>query len=125
MSMSQKAKTIDDQNEDASALQQSFTIWSPQDTVRDVAESLGLENVNEEVLKALAMDVEYRILEIIEQAVKFKRHSKRDTLTTDDVAKALRVLNVEPLYGYHDGSHSNRELSFAKVNTAGGQSVYY
>ncbi|XDT03742.1 TATA box binding protein associated factor (TAF) [Nakaseomyces glabratus] len=124
MTIAQKTGELD-QNEDASALQQSFTIWSPQDTVRDVAESLGLENVNEEVLKALAMDVEYRILEIIEQAVKFKRHSKRDTLTTDDVAKALRVLNVEPLYGYHDGSHSNRELSFAKVNTAGGQSVYY
>lgn len=105
--------------------QQSFTIWSPQDTVKDVAESLGLENINDDVLKALAMDVEYRILEIIEQAVKFKRHSKRDTLTTDDVSKALRVLNVEPLYGYHDGSATNKEVSFAKVNTIGGQSVYY
>lgn len=134
---------------------QSYTIWSPQDTVKDVAESLGLENVNDDVLKALAMDVEYRILEIIEQAVKFKRHSKTDILTTDDVAKALRVLNVEPLYGYHEtsfasqssgnpstsGSNSSavgnntmnggatadakNQLSFSKVNTAGGQQVYY
>ena len=105
--------------------QQSYTIWSPQDTVKDVADSLGLENINEDVLKALAMDVEYRILEIIEQAVKFKRHSKREILTTDDVAKALRILNVEPLYGYHDGSAENKSVSFAKVNTSGGQSVYY
>lgn len=135
---------------------QSYTIWSPQDTVKDVAESLGLENVNDDVLKALAMDVEYRILEIIEQAVKFKRHSKTDILTTDDVAKALRVLNVEPLYGYHDtvfASQSNAgvntpatgvnpaavgsnaingssaedkgQVSFTKVNTTGGQQVYY
>ena len=105
--------------------QQSYTIWSPHDTVRDVAESLGLENISEEVLKALAMDVEYRILEIIEQAIKFKRHSKTDILTTEDVSKALRVLNVEPLYGYHDNSSLNKDVKFKKVNVPGGQSVYY
>lgn len=105
--------------------QQSYTIWSPQDTVKDVAESLGIESISDDVLKALAMDVEYRILEIIEQAVKFKRHSKRDVLTTDDISKALRVLNVEPLYGYHDGSAIDKDVSFSKVNAPGGQSVYY
>ncbi|CDH10096.1 probable TAF6-TFIID and SAGA subunit [Zygosaccharomyces bailii ISA1307] len=105
--------------------QQSYTIWSPQDTVKDVAESLGVENISDDVLKALAMDVEYRILEIIEQAVKFKRHSKRDVLTTDDISKALRVLNVEPLYGYHDGSSFDQDVSFTKVQASGGQSVYY
>lgn len=126
---------------------QSYTIWSPQDTVKDVAESLGLDNVNEDVLKALAMDVEYRILEIIEQAVKFKRHSKSDILTTDDVAKALRVLNVEPLYGYHSSigpvNHSShiagnnssningtiapegKQSSFVKVQSNGMQPIYY
>ncbi|QLQ82085.1 hypothetical protein HG537_0G03400 [Torulaspora globosa] len=105
--------------------QQSYTIWSPQDTVKDVADSLGIENTGDDVLKALAMDVEYRILEIIEQAVKFKRHSKREVLTTDDISKALRVLNVEPLYGYHDGSAVGNNVSFKKVNAVGGQTIYY
>lgn len=105
--------------------QSSYTIWSPQDTVRDVADSLGITNVSDDVLRSLAMDVEYRILEIIEQAVKFKRHSKRDVLTTDDVSKALKVLNVEPLYGYHDGSAQNKNLTFSKVPVGHGQSVYY
>lgn len=105
---------------------QSYTIWSPHDTVKDVAESLGIDNIPDDVLKALAMDVEYRILEIIEQAVKFKRHSKRDVLTTSDVAKALSVLNVEPLYGYHDGSAHNRDVSFTKVNIGNtDQSIYF
>lgn len=104
---------------------QSYTIWSPQDTVKDVVESLGIDNVSDDVLKALAMDVEYRILEIIEQAVKFKRHSKTEVLSTEDIAKALRVLNVEPLYGYHDGSAQDKDVAFKKVNVPGGQSVYY
>ncbi|AAS53352.1 AFL020Wp [Eremothecium gossypii ATCC 10895] len=105
--------------------QLSYTIWSPQDTVRDVADSLGINNVNDDVLRSLAMDVEYRILEIIEQAVKFKRHSKRDVLTTDDIARALRVLNVEPLYGYEDNSTRDKEVSYSKVTGQGGQTMYY
>ncbi|KAK5960668.1 TATA-binding protein-associated factor TAF6 PWA37_002099 [Arxiozyma heterogenica] len=96
---------------------QSYTIWSPQDTVKDVAESLGLENVSEDVLKALAMDVEYRILEIIEQAIKFKRHSKSNILTTDDIAKALKVLNVEPLYGYHDTVFASRSNNMSNISS--------
>ncbi|KAG0662149.1 Transcription initiation factor TFIID subunit 6 [Maudiozyma exigua] len=104
---------------------QSYTIWSPQDTVKDVAESLGLDGISDDVLKALAMDVEYRILEIIEQAVKFKRHSKTEVLSTEDITKALNVLNVEPLYGYHDGSARDKDVSFKKVTVTGGQPVYY
>ena len=96
--------------------QQSYTIWSPHDTVKDVADSLGIANINEDVLRSLAMDVEYRILEIVEQAVKFKRHSKRSTLTTSDVAKALRVLNVEPLYGFEEGSSRDEAIKFNKLD---------
>ncbi|CAR30279.1 TAF domain-containing protein [Lachancea thermotolerans] len=105
--------------------QQSYTIWSPQDTVKDVADSLGITNISDDVLRSLAMDVEYRILEIVEQAVKFKRHAKREVLTTEDIARALRVLNVEPLYGYQDGSARAKDASFSKVNAPGGQTLYY
>lgn len=107
------------------AQQQSYTIWSPHDTVKDVAESLGISNINDDVLRSLAMDVEYRILEIVEQAVKFKRHSKRSTLTTNDVSRALRVLNVEPLYGYENGSAREEEVKFNKVESSNGQTLYY
>lgn len=99
----------------------SHTLWSPIDTVKDVADSLGLTDLNDESSRNLAMDVEYRIHEILEQAVKFMRHSKRRTLTTTDVEKALRVLNVEPLYGYD----VSRPLNFKEALVGNGQTLYY
>lgn len=99
----------------------SHTLWSPIDTVKDVADSLGLTELNDEASRNLAMDVEYRIHEILEQAVKFMRHSKRRTLTTADVEKSLRVLNVEPLYGYD----VSRPLNFKEALVGNGQTLYY
>ncbi|CDR40118.1 CYFA0S04e03972g1_1 [Cyberlindnera fabianii] len=99
----------------------SHTLWSPIDTVKDVADSLGLTDLNDEASRNLAMDVEYRIHEILEQAVKFMRHSKRRTLTTTDIEKALKVLNVEPLYGYDVA----RPLNFKEALVGNGQTLYY
>ncbi|CEP22332.1 unnamed protein product [Cyberlindnera jadinii] len=99
----------------------SHTLWSPIDTVKDVADSLGLTDLNEETSKNLAMDVEYRIHEILEQAVKFMRHSKRRVLSTTDIEKALKVLNVEPLYGYD----VSRPLQFKEALVGNGQTLYY
>ncbi|ODQ54094.1 transcription initiation factor TFIID subunit 6 [Saitoella complicata NRRL Y-17804] len=97
----------------------ALTVWSP-DTVKDVAESLGITNLNDDVAKALAMDVEYRIHEVVQEALKFMRHAKRTTMTTQDINHALRVLNVEPLYGYS----SSRPLKFKEAAYGSGQ-LYY
>jgi transcription initiation factor TFIID subunit 6 len=99
----------------------SHTLWSPIDTVKDVADSLGMSELNDETSRNLAMDVEYRIHEILEQATKFMRHSKRRTLSTTDIEKALKVLNVEPLYGYD----VSRPLQFKEALVGNGQTLYY
>lgn len=70
------------------------------DSVRDVAESLGISNLSEPIGSALASDVEYRIHQVVEEASRFMRHARRTTMTTSDIDQALRVLNIEPLYGH-------------------------
>lgn len=65
------------------------------DSIRDVADSLGLHNIAESVVSLLASDVEYRLHQVIEEASRFTRHSKRTTLTTSDIDQAFRILNIE------------------------------
>ncbi|CAK9438984.1 uncharacterized protein LODBEIA_P32080 [Lodderomyces beijingensis] len=99
----------------------SHSLWSPYDTIRDAADSLAI-NLPDEAAKNLAMDVEYRIHEILELAIKFMRHSKRKMLMTSDIDYALKVLNVEPLYGYDN----SQALTFKETMVgAGGQTLYY
>ncbi|KAI9189231.1 histone H4-like TAF Taf6, SAGA complex subunit [Blastocladiella emersonii ATCC 22665] len=68
--------------------------------VKHTGESMGLENLSEDVMNALTQDMEYRIREIIQESKKFMRHSRRSFLSTQDINSALKVKNVEPLYGY-------------------------
>ncbi|RIA97671.1 hypothetical protein C1645_871171 [Glomus cerebriforme] len=72
----------------------------PKDTIKITAETVGITNLKDKVAAALANDVEYRVHEIIQEANKFMRHSKRTRLTGEDINNALRVRNVDPLYGF-------------------------
>ncbi|TPX50546.1 hypothetical protein SeLEV6574_g00825 [Synchytrium endobioticum] len=83
------------------------------DTVQFITESAGV-TVRPEVATRLLADAEYRLREIICEAAKFMRHGKRRKLTTEDINQALRVRNVEPLYGYGPGTNSK----FRSTSTA-------
>ncbi|CAI2172979.1 10231_t:CDS:2 [Funneliformis geosporum] len=61
------------------------------DTIKITAETVGVTNLKDTVAAALAHDVEYRVHEIIQEANKFMRHSKRTRLTGEDINNALRV----------------------------------
>jgi histone H3/H4 len=94
--------------------------WNP-DNVRDVAESVGIASLADNVVEEVARDVDYRLVQVLEEALKFMRHSKRTTLSTHDISNALRILNVEPLYGYE----STRPLRFGEASLGPGQPLYY
>ncbi|KAL6753598.1 hypothetical protein V8C86DRAFT_3139841 [Haematococcus lacustris] len=68
--------------------------------IESIAHSLDIPHLSSAAAKALAPDVEYRLRELIQDAQKFARHSRRTRLTTDDVNSALRLRNAEPLYGF-------------------------
>ncbi|GAA5859194.1 hypothetical protein JCM1840_003795 [Sporobolomyces johnsonii] len=95
-------------------------VWK-KDSVKDVAESVGIANLPDDVAAALAGDVEYRLWELIEESIKFMRHSRRTKLKVDDVDHALRVRNLEPLWGFNS---STQHLPFKKTVTATG-TVYH
>ncbi|KAI5844504.1 hypothetical protein DFP73DRAFT_57349 [Morchella snyderi] len=97
-----------------------MALWNA-DTVKDVSESVGIPSLADDVAKNLAMDVEYRLHQVLQEALKFMRHSKRTTLATTDISNALRVLDVEPLYGYE----STRPLKYGEASLGQAQPIYY
>lgn len=96
------------------------SVWNPA-SITDVAESLGLNVLPPEVLDHLTRDVEFRCSQVVEEALKYMRHAKRNKLHTADISLALRALDVEPLYGYE----STRPLKFGEASIAPGQSLFY
>ncbi|CAL5336355.1 unnamed protein product [Camellia sinensis] len=75
----------------------------PKETIEVIAQSIGINSLSPDVALALAPDVEYRMREIMQEAIKCMHHSKRTMLTTDDVDSALNLRNVEPIYGFASG----------------------
>ena len=96
------------------------SVWNP-DNVKDVAESVGISSLRPDVSNALCRDIEYRLSQVLEEAIRFMKHSKRTVLFTEDISSALRVLDVEPLYGYE----STRPLRFGEASLGPGQPLFY
>ncbi|KAJ8071956.1 hypothetical protein OCU04_002259 [Sclerotinia nivalis] len=95
-------------------------VWNP-DNVRDVAESVGISQLGEEAVRALSQEVEYRVGQVIVEAMRFMHQGKRTVLGTQDISQALKVLDVEPLYGYE----STRPLRFGEASLGPGQPLFY
>ena len=96
------------------------TLWGSE-SVKDIAESVGIPNLNKDTTTALCRDVEYRISQVLEEALKFMRHGKRTILWSQDISQALKVLDIEPLYGYE----TTRPLNFGEASIGPGQPLFY
>ena len=91
----------------------------PKESAQTMAESLGL-SISDTVAAHLVQDSEYRLREIIHEATKFMKASKRSKLLPSDINYALRVKAVEPLYGYDVAAPSE-----FRMTTSGSHVLYY
>ena len=91
----------------------------PKESAQTMAESLGLA-ISDNVAAHLVQDAEYRLREIIHEATKFMKSSKRSKLLPCDINYALRVKNVEPLYGYDVSAPSE-----FRMTSSGSHVLYY
>ena len=87
------------------------------ETIKSYADSKGISNIDEDALRILGQDLEYRVKELCQEASKFMLASHRTKLNIGDVNNALSSRNVEPLFGYD----SNETLVFRGLPS----NIYY
>ncbi|KAK9070643.1 hypothetical protein SSX86_011045 [Deinandra increscens subsp. villosa] len=68
------------------------------ESIEVIAQSIGVGNLSPDVLPSLAADIEYRVREIMQEAIKCMHHAKRTAMTSDDVDSALELRKMEPIY---------------------------
>ncbi|XP_039170152.1 transcription initiation factor TFIID subunit 6-like isoform X2 [Eucalyptus grandis] len=96
-----------------------MSTFVPKESIEVLAQTIGVPNLASDVAVAVASDVEYHLREIMQEAIKCMRHSRRTALTVDDVDSALKLRNVEPIYGFA----SSDALRFKRA--AGHNDLFY
>ena len=92
----------------------------PYDSIKMMGEGVGVSAISEDVATTMAEDLEYRLKEIVQDGMKFMRHSKRRRLQCSDLDCAMRAKNVEPLYGFDSAEY----YPFKQV-TGGSKEYFY
>ncbi|OHS95728.1 hypothetical protein TRFO_10379 [Tritrichomonas foetus] len=69
-------------------------------STNEIAQSLGILKIPATVNKSVSREAELMILNVIDNAKLLMITSKRNKLTVNDINESLKMMNIEPLYGY-------------------------
>ncbi|XP_013193190.1 transcription initiation factor TFIID subunit 6 [Amyelois transitella] len=70
------------------------------DSMKVIAESVGIASLGDDAAKELADDISYRLKVILQDSLKFMHHAKRQKLSITDIDHTLKIKNIEPQYGF-------------------------
>ncbi|XP_067647445.1 transcription initiation factor TFIID subunit 6 isoform X2 [Eurosta solidaginis] len=90
------------------------------ESMKVIAESIGVGSLPDDAAKELAEDVSFKIKRIVQDAAKFMHHSKRERLMLSDIDHAVKVRNIEPQYGFT----SNDFIPF-RFASGGGRELHF
>lgn len=90
------------------------------DSIKMIAESIGIGNLAEDAARLLADDITMRLKCVVQDAAKYTSHSRRSQLTFTDIEHAFKNKNISPMFGFNDpeilpfrfASGGGRELFF-------------
>lgn len=83
------------------------------DSIRLMAESVGVREPSLKVSAMISEDVTFRIRQIISRANKFMQHSNRTKLTCADINHALKWSNCQPVLGHEPNSEQKLRYSYS------------
>jgi len=89
--------------DDRKNVEEKRFVQIPPENIVMAAESIGISSLNPNISRSLAEDATYRCREIASVCSQLLRHSKRRRLNGEDVNRALKWADVEPVYGYSGG----------------------
>eukprot|EP00340_Litonotus_pictus_P000165 CAMPEP_0170524252 /NCGR_PEP_ID=MMETSP0209-20121228/9665_1 /TAXON_ID=665100 ORGANISM="Litonotus pictus, Strain P1" /NCGR_SAMPLE_ID=MMETSP0209 /ASSEMBLY_ACC=CAM_ASM_000301 /LENGTH=719 /DNA_ID=CAMNT_0010812805 /DNA_START=1 /DNA_END=2160 /DNA_ORIENTATION=- len=64
------------------------------------AESIGIKSLNNDIMDFMNLEITYKMKEILSNAKKFMRVSKRKTMKSDDINNALAQANFKKIVGF-------------------------
>ncbi|VVC45247.1 Histone-fold,TATA box binding protein associated factor (TAF),Armadillo-like helical,TAF6, C-terminal HEAT [Cinara cedri] len=92
----------------------------PIESIKVIAESIGISALSDESAKELSDSATYRLKLVLQESKKFMMHSKRCKLLISDIDNALKAFGIEPVFGFHSKQH----LPF-KYASGGGRELHY
>jgi transcription initiation factor TFIID subunit 6 len=98
----------------------SFGSKLSQESIKVIAESIGVSNLSDGAAKELADDISFKLKQIVQDAEKFMNHSKRQKLCLVDIDHSLKIRNIEPQYGF-----VNKDFIPFRFASGGGRELHF